>query len=755
MKPLILFVLALSLFALLPAPARAQWAADGNPVCTATAVQQKVSMAADGQGGAVMVWEDYRNGSPGDIYARRIDKLGATSWGAATNGLPLCTATGMQRSPRVAADGYGSLYYVWQDQRGGDWDLYTAITDLNGNVFTDPDGTPIAYGAGDQSSFSLASNTDAGLVYVTWGDTRDGPSDVYLQVFNSGFTFTPSDGAPICTAVNIQSGPVVCDREPSTNGAIVAWADFRSNNWDIYAQASDVFGTTQWANNGVPVCVGAGSQTAPMIVHDGSGGAIIAWEDSRNGAGNSIYAQHINASGNRLWGTSGIPIVISSGVAVPRMVSDGGGGAIITWQDGRNVATQGTDIYAQRIDVNGTLRWNGNGVAVCTAAYDQTSPAIAPDYWGGGAYLAWQDLRTVLSHTDIYVQYISDLYNGNPAWTANGVLLSGGTQNQFEPAIVNDGLGNGTCLLAWQDERNGGIGDIYAHRIDQSGKLGNPTPIILSIGDRPNDEGGYVRITWKAGDNAGANPTYQYVYVDDYPDPALAGPVSGGPIYTTDVPTSSDDVSDTYVLDAGTASGVFGVFAGSAASHDNLAPPAPTLSGGRSGPDVILNWNSTATDIQSYAIVRTDVGTVATKSTPGYTDAGAPWNSLTYRVRATDIHGNVGAWSNDLNVATALAVEGGAPPPHVLVALPNAPNPFAGSTGIRLGLPAAAAVRLEVYDVAGARTASRELGTLDAGWRTVAFDGRDDAGRRLPSGVYQYQLVVGGRRVAGRMVVTR
>lgn len=48
-----------------------------------------------------------------------------------------------------------------------------------------------------------------------------------------------------------------------------------------------------------------------------------------------------------------------------QMVSDKSGGAILTWTDTRNAATK--DIYAQRIDANGNLLWNTDGIAICTA----------------------------------------------------------------------------------------------------------------------------------------------------------------------------------------------------------------------------------------------------------------------------------------------------------------------------------------------------------------------------------------------------
>jgi hypothetical protein len=70
----------------------------------------------------------------------------------------------------------------------------------------------------------------------------------------------------------------------------------------------------------------------------------------------------------------------------------------------------------------------------------------------------------------------------------------------------------------------------------------------------------------------------------------------------------------------------------------------------------------------------------------------------------------------------------------------NYPNPFNPSTTIRFGLPVAASVRLTVYDALG-----REIGTLlngeqSAGYLTVTWNGTNDAGVRVASGVYFYRL---------------
>ena len=85
----------------------------------------------------------------------------------------------------------------------------------------------------------------------------------------------------------------------------------------------------------------------------------------------------------------------------------------------------------------------------------------------------------------------------------------------------------------------------------------------------------------------------------------------------------------------------------------------------------------------------------------------------------------------------------------------NYPNPFNPSTTIRWYLPENARARIEIYNVAG-RIVRRLLDArCIAGISTVAWDGRDDAGREATSGVYFYRIVSGEFEQARKMVLLR
>ncbi|MBI2501797.1 MAG: T9SS type A sorting domain-containing protein [Candidatus Latescibacteria bacterium] len=87
--------------------------------------------------------------------------------------------------------------------------------------------------------------------------------------------------------------------------------------------------------------------------------------------------------------------------------------------------------------------------------------------------------------------------------------------------------------------------------------------------------------------------------------------------------------------------------------------------------------------------------------------------------------------------------------------LPNFPNPFNPETALRVELPRAGQVAVEVYDAAGQRVRSLVEGWLPAGVQTFTWDGRDERGREVGSGVYLARLRAGGAEDLRKMLLLR
>jgi Ca-activated chloride channel family protein len=77
--------------------------------------------------------------------------------------------------------------------------------------------------------------------------------------------------------------------------------------------------------------------------------------------------------------------------------------------------------------------------------------------------------------------------------------------------------------------------------------------------------------------------------------------------------------------------------------------------------------------------------------------------------------------------------------------LQNYPNPFNPFTRIEYEVPADARVKLSVFDVTGRQVRTLVDGFKLVGFYRISWDGSDERGNRLPSGVYIYQLVVNGK----------
>lgn len=308
------------------------------------------------------------------------------------------------------------------------------------------------------------------------------------------------DGVGACVDPVDQVGVAVT--YDGSGGAIVTWHDAHGGLGmpDIYSQRISVSGSAMWTTNGVPICNAAGSQNDPAIISDGSGGAIMAWMDGRADAGN-IYAQRVNASGVPQWTANGVAVCTAAGIQeYVKLASDGAGGAIVVWHDIRPATN---NVYTQRVNASGVVQWAANGIAVASNPLAQTLPSVVSD-GVGGAIIAWLDLRNGPGY-DLYAQRVNA--SGVSQWTAGGVAVCVAPGNQSSPTpvpMLADGAGG--VFLAWQDARLD-AGDIYAQHLSSFGTMlwiANGSPLCTQPNGQnfptlaPDGTGGVI-IAWNDG----------------------------------------------------------------------------------------------------------------------------------------------------------------------------------------------------------------------------------------------------------------
>jgi hypothetical protein len=454
------------------------WQDEGVGVCVADGAQENPQLIPDGQGGAVVVWQDERNSVTADIYGQRVDGDGNPLWTA--GGVSVCLANSWQNTPQLIPDGSGGSIITWKDLRTAySYDIYAQRLDSYGNAQWQDDGVSLCVTIDwNQHKPQLVSDGMEGAI-VAWEDQRGYTTptveykyDIYAQrVYSDGTAVWGTNGVSLCAALDNQYMPQIAT--DGVGGAIVAWQDYRLSTtmeYDIYAQRVYSDGTTAWATDGVSLCVEPEDQEDPQLIPDGASGAIVVWSDDRVDMGIDIYAQRILSDGTRLWDTSGEGVCHEAGdQSGPQIAPDGLGGAFVTWKDER-VSADGGDIYAQRVDANGNMHWTDGGVPVCVQPGEQGDPQIASD-GSGGALVTWFDKRNGGDY-NIYAQRIDS--SGQGLWQKNGVLLCEAALNQRLPQIVSDEAGG--AIVTWYDYRNPSTHyDIYVQRVgDLPARLSMP-----------------------------------------------------------------------------------------------------------------------------------------------------------------------------------------------------------------------------------------------------------------------------------------
>lgn len=393
-----------------------RWAARGVAICTNPAFQHTPHMTSDGEGGAIIAWFDQRN-VKNEIFVQKIDSSGNIKWTADGVSVGTVETHYQQGSPVVVSDGAGGVIIAFEDWRG---DFYNAERGIraqrissSGSIMWGAGGVALN-GTGGGEVPQIISDGNGGAI-VAWdqyvGVYPNGNSDVYAQKVSANGAIAWADsGLVVCSDSHSQVFPQLT--RDGNGGAIISWQDNRHGSYaNLYAQKVNAAGMIQWDQNGIEVCATPSSQVNQVMMSDGNGGAFIAWQFGSN----SAAMQRLNGSGSLLWAEGGV--TVSGDARYPQFTSDGSTGVIITWYNGSG------NVYAQRVDIDGNTLWYVNGIEVCTNSSNQSSPKITADS-RGGAIICWDDYRNLpTTSTDIYVQRISE--NGILGEEATGIEKNG------------------------------------------------------------------------------------------------------------------------------------------------------------------------------------------------------------------------------------------------------------------------------------------------------------------------------------------
>ncbi|MCI0699086.1 putative Ig domain-containing protein [candidate division KSB1 bacterium] len=377
------------------------WKPDGIVVAVSAKGQSAPAAIGDGQGGVLIFWQDSRN-DDGDIFGQHLDGEGNLLWGA--SGAPVIRANGKQAEPLAASDGQGGAFVLCRDFRSGSEDVVAQQIGGDGRVFLDAAGKALAQGLGAQILGDVAATADGGFI-VAWSDNLTRTLRVLMQRYDAKANPQWLANVSVGSVLGAQTAPKVhvpASVNDTPGSTYVVWVDNRSSNLDLYAQKIDGNGLPQWGLLGVAICKASGNQYDQQIVSDGGDGLLLVWEDKRSG-NTDVYGQAVNAAGQVRWKAGGVAIAVAGQEQIqPCAAADGSGGLICAWSDDRGT---GTNILAQRLDKTGKALWAANGLYVTNADGIKRRPALAAfpgNSLGAMTLVAWDDTR--YGTADIFVQ---------------------------------------------------------------------------------------------------------------------------------------------------------------------------------------------------------------------------------------------------------------------------------------------------------------------------------------------------------------
>ncbi len=475
-----------------PRPGLADWQGEGVPVSTNTVGQGSPQICSDGSGGAYVGWWDLRNGF-GEVFMNRLDGNGAYATGWPTDGANLDPTDSLELFVEVAADGGGGAFGVFShfDADSGVFHdiVVQHMTGAGVRAPLFPAGGR-SLGVGQINGFGLSADGVGGLflIYADAADDvhflhLDGSADVVAGWPSSGFGLGPASPFSADVAPDGTGGGFMLR---TTGRAYVTAADDTILCRRFAADGGTAAG---WPATDVHLTTGSATVGAVAAATLSSGDLMVTWVDDRNGDPD-LFAVRVGANGSfpAPWGIGGVPVNTVTGVIdLPLVLPDGSGGAVIGWSD---MTTAGglAAPAAQHLDAAGAIvaGWPANGLLLCPPSADKSdAPMIADGQ--GGVFAVWA-LMPPAANPGIYAQHVRSDGTRPPAFPAGGVQVCGAATNKYSPVVTLDAAGG--AILAWEDLR-APAPRVYAARVLLDGTV--PAELALvdaaTVGDR-------VRLHW-------------------------------------------------------------------------------------------------------------------------------------------------------------------------------------------------------------------------------------------------------------------
>ncbi len=758
--------------------------------------QDNLKICPAGNGNFAFAWIDKRSQFAGDLYAQIIN--GATGEAVLGRDLIVDNNFDTKKNPRVTIATDGGFYVVWERVVNSINDVYIQKISSDGSLLLNNE-QPLALSVMPyhQKNSRITSDGADGC-YVIWDDGRVQGyphDDIYAQHILSDGSFGyngtgEENGRIICDAVGVQSAPLV---RVAGNKLFTVWGDKRTGSDGIYCQIINADGTEVLENNGAEVFWGLSGDATNAIVLSKNQKTYYIWEDSGYLVPRIMY-QILDENGNIMLAENGVPIAPDVDITMSNPVADiaDNGNIIVVWEQEENGYNR---IYYQYILADGNLAAGNSGTAI--SDHDKRQNRQKVDYYDGAFYVGWSDMRI----NDAMKIWNQKIVAGVKQWGDAGVevyaalpiedstpscelLALQGTYsvwlapdgfdtnlfvrkvNSADGSISEDWSEESDCKLTnmfgiekspiaeiidgnlhvfWEDKRSG-LADVYGQIVNaDASRVWDASGLVFAQGAGDQrlatlsvDNG--VFLSWTNLDS-GENSD---VLVQEFNMDGTSA--WDNPINVVDTSFEYNDVDSKILVNNGYA---------------------------------YIIWEATDEDITDLymQIINTDTQAYETdNSATGKPVCTALFDQGDSQLVYYDTNSVVAAWSDDrssgknriIGLYTELIDHRTATDDNVnsyqKIAVSNYPNPFNttvsgersfAGTMINFDMPTAGEAQLSVYNVRGQKITTLHDGHATAGNNSVAWNGTDDKGQTVASGVYFYQVKTAHGNATNKMLIIR
>ncbi len=427
----------------------------------------------------VIAWVDFSDDLDGNIYAQKINAAGTKLW--ADGGVALCTAPKVQISLNIVPDNDGGAIVVWSDYRLSSIADYAQRVNSQGNVMWTANGVRIGVENANVGQNTFWEDGQNGAVIAFLAKNNNNITNIYIAHLSPTGSF--SYGPMLLTNfTSSTSQPGSVRLAPSENNSFVlAWEQKTTgdeNDYDIFIQKINSSGIKQWGDTGINITNNSSMQEKPRISASSNGNFFVVYEDQQydNNINPDLFVQKFNSNGQAVWTSPTSLCQVPYKQAQARIASMDDGGCVVIWEDERDLNINNSiDVYAQRVNADGTVVWENNGKAISSLSGIQNGANVKIS--NNKIFFIWADQsQGSLSLT----QQIVDMSN-QLLYPANGHdIFEGLSANASDAKIFSH---NSYAYITWIDERFAVLGkQIFVQKVAPNESLifaENGIPITL------------------------------------------------------------------------------------------------------------------------------------------------------------------------------------------------------------------------------------------------------------------------------------